>query len=113
MATSISKNQYDYLNGLAQAGGGNGEWAKSQLAGSVYAPEAPKPVTAAPTNNTPPTPAQTASVPRTSAAPVYAPPAPDYAKQNADLMGKINSYMSQPVTYDQTRMQLIKRTRIQ
>lgn len=102
MATSIGKNQYDYLNGLVQAGGGNGEWAKSQLAGSVYAPEAPKPAAvAAPTNNnTPPTPAQTAGAPRTSAAPVYAPPAPDYAKQNADLMSKINSYMSQPVTYD-------------
>ncbi|MDQ0873799.1 hypothetical protein QFZ77_002458 [Paenibacillus sp. V4I3] len=36
MAT-ISQNQYDYLNGLVKSGGGNGEWAKSQLNGATVA----------------------------------------------------------------------------
>lgn len=41
---SISQNQYDYLSNLAKAGGGNGEWAKSQLNGAtVYAPPASTP----------------------------------------------------------------------
>lgn len=43
MAT-ISQNQYDYLNNLVKAGGGNGEWAKAQLQGATV--EAPNPTPA-------------------------------------------------------------------
>lgn len=39
---SISQNQYDYLNNLVKAGGGDGEWAKQQLSSSTYTPPTPQ-----------------------------------------------------------------------
>lgn len=60
---AISQNQYDYLTNLAKAGGGNGEWAKSQLnrvtpptpttTMPVNAMSTPKPMTPQITNNVP------------------------------------------------------------
>lgn len=47
----ISQNQYDYLKNLINQGGGNGEWAKSQLQGATV--EQPKPVVTAPVKQTP------------------------------------------------------------
>lgn len=40
---AISQNQMTYLQNLASQGGGNGEWAKSQLAGAYVAPSTPVP----------------------------------------------------------------------
>lgn len=50
---TISQNQYDYLNGLVKSGGGNGEWAKSQLNGVTV--EKPQTTTPAITTTTPTT----------------------------------------------------------
>lgn len=129
---SISQNQYDYLNNLVQAGGGNGEWAKSQLNGAtVYAPP---PVASAPSNPVP-KPAQSTSTPYsqgnsyggsssvpapstasyssspnyTSSAPSYsvpAPAAPSYSGQSnviGNVSGSSNTNQSYQNIYDNYR----------